>query len=246
MIRIAVVDDDEIFAEKLHIELKSLFQGKNIICNVSYYVDSEFFFEEHSSNPFDLIYLDIDMPKITGIKLASMIRKNKTLSVHLIFVSSYSHFVFDTFQYMPYRFIRKEKLSQELKESVNAYCEEVYAEKQIVELQFENNIIDTEDVTRIVYIYSLRHDIFLRCINESKRLANRTYTMEYLEELMKQYGFIRIHKTYLVNYKYIYQIRDNAVILKHESKSETLPLSARRYSLVKEQFKLLTRGGDAL
>lgn len=116
MIRIAVVDDDKIFAKQMQTELKSLFENKNIISNVLFYIDPEKFLHEYNNNPFDLIYLDIDMPKMNGIKLASMIRKNKT-DTHIIFVSSYSHFVFNTFQYAPYRFIRKEKLLQELSES---------------------------------------------------------------------------------------------------------------------------------
>ena len=74
MIRIAVVDDDKIFAKQMQTELKSLFENKNIISNVLFYIDPEKFLHEYNNNPFDLIYLDIDMPKMNGIKLASMIR----------------------------------------------------------------------------------------------------------------------------------------------------------------------------
>lgn len=245
MIRIAVVDDDKIFAKQMQTELKSLFQNKNIISDVLFYIDPEKFLHEYNNNPFDLIYLDIDMPKMSGIKLASMIRKNET-DTHIIFVSSYSHFVFNTFQYAPYRFIRKEKLLQELSESVDSYCEEIFSEKQLINLQFENNTVEYKDITKMVYFYSLRHDIFLFYDNQSKRLANRAYTMDYLEEFFKPYGFIRVHKTYLVNCRYVYQIRNDQVILNYKSERTVLPLSARRMVDVKEQFKLLMRGGDAL
>ena len=98
----------------------------------------------------------------------------------------------------------------------------------------------------MIYFYSLRHDIFVLCGNQSKRLANRSYTMDSLEELMKPYGFIRNHKTYLVNYRFIYQVRNDAVLLNYNGKNAALPLSTRRYSQVKEQYKLLMRGSDAL
>lgn len=70
--------------------------------------------------------------------------------------------------------------------------------------------------------------------------------MDYLEEFFKPYGFIRVHKTYLVNCRYVYQIRNDQVILNYKSERTVLPLSARRMVDVKEQFKLLMRGGDAL
>lgn len=70
--------------------------------------------------------------------------------------------------------------------------------------------------------------------------------MDYLEEFFKPYGFIRVHKTYLVNCRYVYQIRNDQVILNYKSERTVLPLSARRRVDVKEKFKLLMRGGDAL
>lgn len=245
MIRIAVVDDNEIYADNLRKDIKKLFCEKDILCEVLSYTDPEKFITEHSKNSFDLIYLDIDMPKINGMELAAMVRENKT-ETYLVFVSSYSNFVFKAFRYDAKRFIRRKKLKDELPESIDAYCQEVYYKKEFIEMKFENNITEITDIRKMVYFYSLRHDIFLLFDMQSKRLANRVYTMEALEEIMKPHGFIRIHKTYLVNYRFIHQIHDDTVILSHALNNAVLPLSARRYSQVKEQYKLFMRGTDAL
>lgn len=248
MVHIAIVDDEEIFAKKLRQDILHLFADRQILCQASIYTDPTKFILAHQNKPFDLIYLDIDMSKKSGIETASEIRKNKT-DTHLIFVSSYSHFVFDTFQYAPYRFIRKEKLETELFESVKSYCEEVYSKKQFLSFHFENNQVKNEDITKILYFFSLRHDVFICYSKEhQERLANRMYTMEQLENMLKPYGFIRIHKTYLVNCRYIYQIYSNSVslVLSEGGDDIELPLSGRRLAEVKAQYQLFTRGSDAL
>ena len=49
----------------------------------------------------------------------------------------------------------------------------------------------------------------------------------------KDYGFIQIHKSFLVNYKYIFQIRSNEVVM---DDGKILPLSKYRAKEVKEKF----------
>ena len=72
--------------------------------------------------------------------------------------------------------------------------------------------------------------------------------MDGLEQKMESFGFIRIHKSYLVNYRYIYQILEREVVLMpfHDGKTERLPLSARRIVETKMKFQQLTRGEDLL
>ena len=58
---------------------------------------------------YDLVFMDIDMPELSGIDIASQLRKNNQNS-DLIFVSAHPHFVFEAIRYTPYRFIRKTNL----------------------------------------------------------------------------------------------------------------------------------------
>lgn len=217
-------------------------------CEIRIYNDPIQFLSVQSDITFDLIYMDIDMPQKNGMELAGELRKKKS-DAYLVFVSSYSDFVFETFQFAPHRFIRKEKLSEELPESIHSYCTDVYQKKKVLKFHLAGSGESKEDVAKIVYFFSLRHDIFLcRFPDQQVLLANRIYTLEQLEEKMKLHGFIRIHKTYLVNYRYIYQIRENAVLLQSPDgdRLTELPISGRRLAEVKTQFQILTRDGDAL
>ena len=80
MIRIAVVDDDKVILCKI----KELIE-KEIIDEVSIdlFSDSIVFYDNNNQWNYDIVFLDIDMPKMTGFEIAETIGllKRKTLIV---------------------------------------------------------------------------------------------------------------------------------------------------------------------
>ena len=66
--------------------------------------------------------------------------------------------------------------------------------------------------------------------------------MEQLEKELADDGFIRIHRSYLVNYLHIYQIKSQKIIL---TTKKELPLSRERASEVKKIYQqFLCKGGS--
>lgn len=240
MLRIAICDDEIAYAEKLELIVDALFKEQKTETEIFVYNDPKLLTRDHFHNEFRLIFLDIDMPEISGIKLASMLRASKS-KASLIFVSSHSHFVFETFRYSPFRFVRKDWLDIELPEAIQAFCSEVLNKKPMVRLILDDKKIITENAEEIIYFFSLRHDIYYLTPNGTKMLYTREYTMEKLEKMFLQHGFLRIHKTYLVNYRYIYQIGRFSVSLILED-SDELPISHRRSPDIRKQYQVLMRG----
>ncbi len=67
--------------------------------------------------------------------------------------------------------------------------------------------------------------------------------MQQLEEELSAQGFLRIHKGYLVNYRFIRKICDMDVILTTE---ERLPVSRRRLTEIREGYMELMQSEGAL
>ena len=63
------------------------------------------------------------------------------------------------------------------------------------------------------------------------------FKMSDMERQLHPYGFIRIHKSYLVNYRYIKNIQTTYVVL--DSKKQ-LPVSRYRLDDIKVEFRRLT------
>lgn len=236
MINIAIVDDEKTFIQMYEKEIMNLFSNQGIKCEINTFTDSVLFQKEIEKTGYDLIFLDIDMPDISGIQIASELYKSNR-NTTLIFVSNHSNFVFEVFRYSAYRFIRKENLYPDTEEAVCSFCDALKTKANYVTLDFEEQKKVSVDLSDIKYFFSIRHDIyFFNKQNKTIRLSMRTYTLDDLESRFKESGFIRIHRTYLLNYLYIYQIHSEKVLLKDKSE---LPLSRGRYDSVKKIYQEL-------
>ncbi len=243
MIRIAIVDDEKTFVHMYQKEIAHLFDKCSVECTIDTYTNSNIFQSEYRSNEYDLIFLDIDMPEVTGIEVASELRKMGSKAT-LVFVSNHDHFVFETFRYAPYRFVRKDKLLNDTAEMVTSFCRALEKRPTHMLLDLEDEKNSLEDLSQIMYFYSIRHDIFFYNTQKiSVHLAMRTYTMDQLEEELKNKGFIRIHRTYLLNHQWILRIQGDAVYLKN---GDSLPLSRGRAEGVKQEYQKLLREGGVL
>lgn len=74
----------------------------------------------------------------------------------------------------------------------------------------------------IRYIDVYRHEIYVH--TRTKKILIRS-TMDILTELLKEKGFIRIHRSYLANRQYIEYIKGNDIVMDN---GEYLPLSRHK------------------
>lgn len=181
MIRIAVCDDEVIFVRCLRDMVEALFEKQGMEFQCFVYTSAPELIRAHRKEEFQLLFLDIDMPEMSGMELAAEIRAMNSAAA-LIFVSSHSDFVFESFQFQPFRFLRKEWLAEELPDAVKAYCENYAKSGQTARLVLDDKRIVTKKLVEVVYFFSIRHHIYLVTLEETAELSAREYTLEKLEE----------------------------------------------------------------
>lgn len=120
MYRIAVCDDDNGITKNLKEVIKQI----NPTYQVRIYHDGKSLLA--STQPFDVLFLDIDMPDMNGIETAKRIRKvNK--SVKIIYLTSYADYVHYAFSVHAFAYLlkpfTKKMIEKQLKE-VQEYKEE--------------------------------------------------------------------------------------------------------------------------
>lgn len=82
-----------------------------------------------------------------------------------------------------------------------------------------------------MYAECIDKTIYLHFIQEVREIR---YKLSDLEEQLAPYGFIRIHKSFLVNYRFIHCIVKTECILDDQT---SLPISRLRAAEVKEKFR---------
>ena len=98
MLRIAICDDSEDDREILRSLLEKCYisADEDVVYEFSQGTNAVSFLKKHPGE-IDLLFLDIEMPKLSGMEAAEAIRAFDT-SIQLIFVTGYPDYVFDGYR----------------------------------------------------------------------------------------------------------------------------------------------------
>ena len=237
--RAAVCEDSARTLEVIHEQLSKEFLRQNFKIEFDCYTEPEVLLETcRTGTAYHILFLDIDMPGINGIELCRRIQCGSP-NVLTVFISGKDKMVFQTFQVRPFRFIRKSHFTEELPALVNDIIHEMRMQEgtsiSIEELHSGN--LYSLNTNQILYIEALVKDC--RIVLTSQEIQIH-YKLKDFEALLKQYGFLRPHRSFLVNYRYIFSIQKTSLILDN---GQHIPLSRNRVDTVKEEFITLNYGG---
>ncbi|MEO5647683.1 MAG: LytTR family DNA-binding domain-containing protein [Chitinophagaceae bacterium] len=197
----------------------------------------------------DLLFLDIQMPFISGFELLSKISK---YDFSVIFTTAYNKYAIRAIRFSALDYLLKPVDAEELKEAVNRYLEKRSEKQQLQQLyeNFQNNLNTKENKDYRLALHThnglrmLSPFEIVRCeghnnythfhmADNSTIVASKTIK-EY-EEILSDYGFLRVHKSHLLNATYIVELTlDHRIILKDKMEIE---VSRRRRSEVLEALK---------
>ncbi len=203
MIKIAICDDNEAMLNKLDTIICSAFSEYTDDFIVRKLTSGILLMNEQKLEPFDVIFLDIDMPKVSGFDVAKMLRDD-CFNCFLIFVTNYSELIYEGMDFQPFHFIRK-NCNIPIEDSVSKVV------KILMQHMKQNEKIVLEDtlswrhityIRDIVYIESDKHYITYHLLNKHQAVTVRGSLKE-CEEKYNAYDFVRIHKKYFVNLRYL-------------------------------------------
>lgn len=203
MLRIAVCDDAVQYTELLYFYLQKVLYAKTVDASVTTYQNAKALLEDHAITPFDVLFLDIDMPAITGFDIAKEIRRTAG-QTYIIFVSAKHELVYNSFEYTPFYFICKT-------DEMALYNELVHVmDKLLIHFQ-QNRKVTIHDATHgvvvlrlqdIIYIQSDKHYLQYFVSWRSTPYCERGILSEKSSELNCP-DFIQPHQRYLVNMNHI-------------------------------------------
>lgn len=231
--KLAVCDDEKNDLDNIANIIKDFFAAD---CEISKYKDAESLLEDSHKQFFDVLFLDIDLPDMNGMQLAERIRDENEY-VKIIFITNREDCVYKGYKYNAFRFIAKNSLEDGLTEALTALSRYYESKNNYVTFKTQNNEI-TRNIDNIQYLEVHGHDMLIKYNNNTEKISG---TMSQYEKLLTPKGFIRIHKSFLVNYRYIYSIEKNDVKL---NDGTLLPLSRKRINETKNKLQIYTRSFD--
>lgn len=212
---------------------------------------------------YDVIFLDVQMPGMTGIELAKSL-KGREVMPKVVFVTAYENYAVPAFEIRAVDYLLKPLETERLEETINrlregsesaategsekgARPEEAErAEKTEKRPQLSFLLCEKEEkqiplpLNEIVYIFSEGYNVFVQTYTD--RLLTR-YTLQELTDRLPPEQFFRSHRSYLVN---IFQVKEispyfnGAYLLKLKDKEHSEVIVSR--SNVKRMKELFSMG----
>ncbi len=244
MIKIAICDDN--------IELTSQMEGYITEYTSKHHISAEcdVFFDGSTlinsiktGDIYDLVYLDIEMNHMNGMKTAQCIR-DMALPSLIIYVSNHEKYLKDLFDTEPFRFISKPVNEYLFYDTLKAAIKKINDKSGFFSFKYNrtltklpfNRILYFQSDNRIIHICTSTDHITSKV---SSPILQDTYQfygkLKEVESEIKKHTnrFLRINRSYLVNFDYIKSINYTTVTL---FTGKVLMISDDRQNTVRDQF----------
>lgn len=234
MLDIAICDDDNSFAGGLEETLCRMEKTYGLKFEIDVYQDGCSLVKEvMSGKRYDIICMDIQMKEMDGVEAARQIRKLDRV-VELIYVTSYDSYMKEVFEVTPSGFIVKPLNQKEFETTFCRVMRTVIGQDAYYRFRYKKEEYKLL-IRNILYFTSDLRKTYI--VEEGGRYMEYRKLNDISKNLGQENGrFVRIHKSYLVNYRHIVRFSYDTVKL---SNGEVLPVSSHRKQEVDEQLAKL-------
>lgn len=199
MVKFVVCDDEREIADLVAEKLREFYPDE---CEIKCYTDGKILLEDSARELFDAFFLDIGMPTLDGFSLAEKIRSDNPFA-KIIFVTNHTELAHIGYLYGAFRYVRKFALEEELREAVQSLKREFDMQSELLLLKTPFGEV-IRAVNSIKYFEVKGHQVTAFFDETEERVSG---TMNEFEKRLKDVGFIRIHKSFLVNFRFIESIK---------------------------------------
>ncbi len=192
------------------------------------------------SEPIDLIFLDVEMPEMTGLEFLNTLDSPPSI----IIVSGEEKYALEAFEHdvvdyllkpiaLP-RFLKSVNKAQKRyneKESIAKYPEEIFIKKKnatLVRLRYED----------ILWVEALENYVIISTFAEKFTIH---FTMKAIENKLPPLKFKRVHRSYIVNIHQINLIEDNNVIMQVEGGQKVIPIGKSYRDNLMDDLNLISK-----
>lgn len=229
MLKIAIWDRDEIFLQNFRREIMRLEREKQIKILIKK-IENIFQLEEVFTQQFQVFFLDMVTLRMEGELEAIPLIRKRDRKAYIILMSPSYEYLIKNYEEEVYRYLIKPIPYKILKNEIKRVMHilEVHEEEAII--LKERNSWYRIYLSDIQYIETAGR--FTKIHIKNGILETKKRMKEY-EKALKDKDFVRCHNSYIVNLKYIQEIRGLEAIL---DTGERVFISKTRKKLVKEKF----------
>lgn len=236
--RIAIAEDEKRYSDQLQ-ELLKKFGAENQIEMQLFSFSNGAELLEHFRGGWDMILLDMDMPTMNGMDTARAIRQVDQ-EVLIMFITNLAQYALNGYEVQAFDYMLKPV-------SYSALAMKLKLALRVLQKNEDRSIMLNQDgelfrvpLSHLYYVEIYSHRLCFHTMERDIDI-NSIRTLSDLEQELKPDGFVRCHKSILVNARYVDHIKGCALTVA----GCEIPISKnRRGEVLKELLACAKGGGD--
>ena len=233
--KIAICDDSP--------ESLEIIKSYTTECMVQQNIDYELFTFNNaesliaSGHAFDIAMLDIEMPGMNGLICAKHIEQQNENAV-IMMVTTFNEYLDDAMELNVYRYLSKPIDKTRFQNNLSAAVKRYFTINQPVVFNNDDGTIKINTVD-ILYLYIDNRNMTIRTVDgEYKTRRGMAWWKEKLSPVL----FAQVHKSYLVNLRYVTNFDKTTVTLKSRGRECKVYCSRKYFPSFKKSFYDYIRG----
>jgi len=212
MMKCVIVDDEKVILDELCLLMKQT----NKVSLKGAYQDPHLAFEHIKTSEPDVVFLDVEMPELSGIELAKKIAKINP-KIQIVFVTAYEQYALKAFEVSAIHYLLKPVTIDKLNEAIDRVqrAGKISVQKGNVDKPiFFNNKTGVTDRISVrdrdnIIIIKIDDILYLKSEGGKTIIVTKEGSfksrigLKFWESKLNESGFIRCHRSYIVNTNYI-------------------------------------------
>lgn len=230
--RITILEDEKQVSDKILLFLEKYGNENNIYLDVNVFADGYSLLRNYKGDA-DVLFLDIQLPDITGMEVAKRIRKIDQ-DVVIVFVTNLHQYAIDGYEVGAFDFILKPLNYMGFSLKLDRICKELSHKSKEEKIMLSTREgLKKLNVADIYYVEVVDHDAVFHLAGEEVRIRR---PLSNIAAELAPFYFVLCNSCYLVNLRRIKEVKNNTVFVGDAQ----LPISkSKRKSFFEEMAKYI-------
>lgn len=229
-INVAICDDEIKICSQVEGMIIKILNEMSMRYEVDVFNSGESLCKEMERTNYDLVFLDIELPEMSGVEIGEYIRNMlQNDIVQIAYISSKTEYALQLFEFRPINFLVKPLDENKVRGIFESYFRINGKEAYIFKYKkgYEYYKIETY---KIRYFERNSRKVIMHTTEGEEDFYD---SLELIYENLKGQGFLFIHKTYMINYRYIKIMGYDRVIMTDDIE---LPISQSRRAEIRKMY----------
>lgn len=236
MLSILLCDDDIGMIDTMRSIVESVLEESETKAKMYTFTDASAMSDQVlSSCDIALLDIDFDGAHYTGMDIARRLRSLRNDAI-IIFVTNFIEYAPEGYEVQAFRYVLKRDIHNDLKPNLILALDRLSKETLSIQINGEIISIPLDD---ILYLEVQQHNVTAVTRKQTLDKKQKEYSfyasLSELEERLEPLGFLRIHKSYLVNMKHLKKFQCREALLDN---GMTLRVGEKSYAEKKQKYLL--------